>query len=733
MIRNLAIIILFQLFLFVKREKLTAATAFDPNTIAGTGHEIVIRTAHLALAFSTDPEGHLLQNYFGHALHDNAEYFKASSERFPAYPTAGMAHVFENAMAVTHADGNRSLDLVYEGVRTTNLANGVVSTQIALKDPRYDIHVTLTFNACTAEDVIGESMEVVHYEKRAISVSHFASGSLFFDARAYYLTQFHGNWGEEMQIQESRLTSGIKIVDSKLGVRAAMKQSPVFMLSLDCVSAENQGEVIGGTLAWSGNFQLLFEVEEEGRLNVLAGMNPYESAYTLEPGVVFKTPQFLYTYSKDGKNGISINFHRWARKFGINDASSPRMVLLNNWEATFFDFNETKLTTLFDDARLLGVDLFLLDDGWFGNRYPRNADTAGLGDWQENNQKLPQGINYLVSEAAKRDLKFGIWIEPEMLNPKSDLYHLHPDWILRMPNRSEALERNQLILDLSNPKVQDFVFKLLDDLVTLHPRLAYLKWDCNRYMTNAWSAWLGPHRQNQLYIDYVTGLYRVMNRFHAAHPHFPMMLCSGGGGRTDYGSLPYFTEFWASDMTDPVKRFFIQWGYSYFFPSMASCNHVTAAGNTSLKFKLDVAMEGKLGFDIVPSKLSSNDLELARNAVRVYHSIALVVWYGDLYRLVSPYEGSRAILMYADSLKNRAVIFAYRFEQKNIDRYAPVRLAGLDPLARYRLNELNLAQGGRALCTENNMTLSGAYLMKAGVHIPFREDYTSSVIELVKE
>ena len=268
------------------------------------------------------------------------------------------------------------------------------------------------------------------------------------------------------------------------------------------------------------------------------------------------------------------------------DGNEPRLTLLNNWETTKFDFNEARLANLFNDAAKLGVALFLLDDGWFGNKYPRINDKQGLGDWEPTKTKLPNGFTGLTHEGNTNGVKFGIWVEPEMINAKSELYEKHPDWILRLPNRPDSHIKNmrdQYIVDLVNPKVQDFVFNTIDNLFTQNPALAYIKWDCNTVLTNAWSPYLKSD-QSTLFIEYTRCLYKVLDRIRHKYPHVPMMLCSGGGARADYGALKYFTEFWPSDNTYPVDRIYIQWGYSYFFPSLALCNHITSSGKESLKF-----------------------------------------------------------------------------------------------------------------------------------------------------
>jgi alpha-galactosidase len=327
----------------------------------------------------------------------------------------------------------------------------------------------------------------------------------------------------------------------------------------------------------------------------------------------------------------------------------------------------------------LGVDMFLLDDGWFGNKYPRSGSTSGLGDWQATKSKLPNGIGFLMEQAQKTNVKFGIWIEPEMINEKTELYEKHPDWVLSLPNREKNIYRTQLVLDLCNPQVQDFVFKVVDDIMQTKQGVAFFKWDCNRMMTSAYSTYL-KNQQSHLFIEYTKGLYKVLDRIKAKYPDLPMMLCAGGGGRVDYGMLNYFTEFWASDNTDPFDRVFIQWGYSNFYPALATCNHVTSMGNQSIKFKTDVAMMGKLGFDIHVGGLKQNELQFCQEAVANYKRLSPVIWQGDLYRLISPYEESRAVLMYVNQDKTKSVVFSYTLHPLIDPNYSLVRLEGLDPL-----------------------------------------------------
>ncbi|CAF1104844.1 unnamed protein product [Adineta ricciae] len=709
---------------------------------------IPIVTANVALVIRVDSNSDPLVIYLGKRLQNDDDY--ASIPDYltngdytglysSAYTPSGSRNLLEPAIQVTHADGSPSLDLRYvrHEQSTKDQPSGVTLTSIYLQDPVYPFKVTLNYKAYYDDNIIEQWTSIQHSEGNVVRLEKYSSANLYLSsARNYYLTHFHGDWAREMKPEQIQLTAGIKVLDTKLGTRADLFQPPSFFLSLNQPinheeGDEDQGEILAGTLAWSGNYQLQFEIDPLRNLRLLAGINPYASEYYLPAGQEFVTPSFLFTYSLSGLGTVSRNWHRWARKFRIPQGESDRFTLLNNWEATFFSFNETVLTGLMKDGKTLGVDLFLLDDGWFGNKYPRNDDRAGLGDWQENVKKLPHGINYLTDAAQTLGIKFGIWMEPEMVNPKSELYENHLDWVIKVPNRPEYYFRNQLVLDLSNPVVQEFVYNTVDGMFTQHPMVAFIKWDCNAVIYNAFST-SNPH-QSHLYVDYVRGLYTVLSRLRTKYPTVPMMLCSGGGGRVDYGALQYFTEFWPSDNTDGLERIFIQWSYSFFFPAIASCNHVTNWANQPLKFRTDVAMMGKLGYDIVVNKLNSNDLRFSQQALQIYSRLKDTIWHGDLFRLASPYRSGSNIasLMYVNDKLEHAVWFSYL----TVNRYAagtsgPIRLKGLDPTKQYRLQEINTYPGTSNSLAVNPRNLSGDFLMSFGFDPVVNTQRTSVIIEL---
>jgi len=702
---------------------------------------ITLETKKTALVMQADAQKRLHYIYQGVKLDNKSDYNALSlaeqSVGDPSgvfnsvYTASGSRNLLEPAITVTHADGNQSLDLQYVSHTVTQVSPNVELLSIHLKDPVYAVEVTLNYKAYHNEDVIEQWSTIVHHEKNDIVLQKFASANLYLKAGSYWLREYHGDWAKEMQPEETQLTHGIKTLDTKLGTRANLFMPSVFMISLDKPAGEDEGNVLFGATEWSGNFREDFEVDPLNNLRIISGINNYASAYHLKPGKVFETPPFVYTFSASGKGEASRNMQNWARNYKLRDGKGTRLTLLNNWESTYFDFNEDKLRELLKNTKKLGVDMFLLDDGWFGNKYPRNGDHAGLGDWQENRQKLPNGISSIGREAVNEGVKFGIWIEPEMVNPKSELYSRHPDWVVKQADREEYYFRNQLVLDLANPAVQDFVYHVVDSLFIRDPQLAYIKWDCNAVIYNAYSAYL-KHDQSQFYVDYVQGLYSVLKRIRGKYPTVPMMLCSGGGGRVDYNALQYFTEYWPSDNTEPIERIFMQWEYSYFYPAIASSNHVTDWGKEPLKFRVDVAMMGKLGFDIVVDKLNPSDLEFCKNAVKTYDDLKPVIWQGQQYRLLNPRESNVASIMYVDSAKSSAVMFNYlvnyRYDQGTKN---PIKLKGLDPAKRYKLTEVNLYPG-KSSGLGSQSVYSGDFLMKIGIDPHVDADRSSVVLKIVE-
>lgn len=700
---------------------------------------ITVSTGTTDLVMQVAPNGRLYQVYLGDRLTDPSEYDKLDWSVYAASDgavckrghevcaTSGAEDFFEPALAITHADGNMTTYLYYKDM-ATRAVDGGVETVITLQDKAYPVTVRLHYVAYAKENVIKAWSEIEHKEKSPITLFRYSSTMLYFRASQYFLTSYHSDWAREGQPETEKLTTGKKVIDTKLGTRAAMQTEPFFELGFDAPAREDEGRVMLGTIGWPGNFRFTFEVDNVGALRVIPAINPYASDYRLKSGEVFTTPEFIFAMSANGVGEASRNLHDWARKYQVNMGLGDRLTLLNNWENTSFNFDQQTLADLMKDAKDLGVDMFLLDDGWFGNKYPRKDDRAGLGDWDATRTKLPDGIPGMVRDAKKAGVKFGIWIEPEMVNPKSELFEKHPDWVIMQPNRDTYFYRHQLVLDISNPKVQDYVFGIVDRIMTENPDVAYFKWDCNSVITNIFSPY---HKQNQgnFYIDHIRGIFKVLDRIHAKYPTLPMMLCSGGGGRMDYAMLKYFTEFWCSDDTDPFERIYIQWSLSKFFPAKTMGSHVTNWNRkTSVKFRTDVCSMCKLGFDIDLKSLSADDYKFMQQAVANYNELKPVILEGDQYRLVSPYGSDHCALNYVQKDGSRAVLFAYDLHPRFSEPQQNVKLKGLDPKRTYTVREINLMPGAQSSIESNGKTYSGDYLMKIGIKVFTPYEATSHVV-----
>lgn len=666
-------------------------------------------------------------------IYDAGLAFEADS-----YPAFGLQTVGEKAVAITHADGNMSLDLGVDNVKQYGIDDGEI-LEVLLKDKIYPVWVKQCYKAYKGTDIITTWVEIGNAGKKPVTLFQFASAYLPMFRGDNWLTHFHGAWGAEHTMDEEKLTNGQKVIANKDGLANTETDNPSFMLSLDGKPQEETGKVFGGVLAWSGNYKLKLDVRNTA-LNIIAGMNEESSQYILEPKETFVTPEFAMTYSTNGKGGVSRAFHHWARQYKMNQGERLHDILLNSWEGVYFKVNQKGMDEMMEAFSAMGGELFVMDDGWFGNKYPRNGGNSSLGDWEVCKEKLPEGIEGLLASARKHHIKFGIWIEPEMSNTKSELFEKHPDWILKIDNRplSTGRGKTQVVLDLTNPKVQDFVFGVVDNLMANYPEISYMKWDDNCSLLDYGSSYLPKNKQSHLYIEYNRGLQKVLQRIRAKYPELVMQLCAGGGARVNYGLLPYFDEFWTSDDTDALQRIYMQWGVSGFFPAIAMASHVSADKNHQtgrripLKFRFDVAMSGRLGMEIQPKDMNDVDKAFSKRAIAAYKDIRPVVQFGDLYRLVSPYDNKGvSSLMYVTSEKNKAVFYAYKISHF-INMVIPkVCMNGLDPSKNYRLVDLTPVDSSKP-CDLNGKIISGKILMEEGIALKslLKSEYSSLALQL---
>ena len=718
--------------------KLTIKLAFLLMFGVGLQAQVVhIKTNNVSLVYGVF-KTKVKQIHFGNSLTSTDGIDGLTTAFDEAYPSFGNGSSNEVALIATHDDGTMVTDLVYLSHKQ-QLDGNIQTTSIQLKDEKKPFFVELNFKAYQSENVIEQWVTIRHTEKKPIRLEQFASTTLGFKAESYYLTHFYGSWAQEMQLNEEKLNNGIKIIETKRGVRATEYENPAFVLALNQKASDFNGEVVMGALAWSGNFKLSFQVEDKEYCQLTSGINPFASNYELSPKQEFSTPRMIYTYSNKGKNQGSINLHRWARKYNLQDGNQVRPIVLNSWEGAYFKFDATKLKSMMDGAAEMGVEIFVLDDGWFGNKYPRNSDKAGLGDWEVNQKKLPNGIGDLIDHVESKGLKFGIGVEPEMVNPKSELAEKHPDWIIQRKNdREHLLERNQLLLDLSNPKVQDFVFGVVDNVLTNNPRIAYVKWDANSHVLNFGSTNLDNHKQSHLWIEYAKGLESVLARLNEKYPQIIFQACASGGGRVDYSALKYTHEFWASDNTDPLERLFIQWGTNHIYPAIATGAHITKSPNhqtnreTPLKFRCDMAMGGRLGLELSPDILSQNDVDYVKQVLETYKANREIIQFGDLYRLNSPYDtDGYAAISYVTEKKDKAIIMVYSHEFHRRDERPLIRFQGLEDNTVYKVTELN-SRVTHNKVNEIGKEISGSILMNRGLMFDMKKPYESVVLKLEK-
>lgn len=705
---------------------------------AGTlsAKDYLVSTRHTSLLIKADEGKQARFQYYGTRIAENeidGIYNAGLAYWAETYPCFGISSYGEKAFAVAHSDGNMSVDLVVEGVRQYSDEEADI-TEITLKDKVYPLVVKQYYKAYKGTDIISTWVEITNNAKKALTLYKFASASLPVKRADNWLTHFHGTWGAENMMEEEKLTNGQKVIANKEGIRNTQTDNPSFMLTLDGCPQEENGRVIGASLAWSGNY-LMKIIADNSRINVIAGINEEVSHYILEPKETFVTPELAMTYSSEGKGGVSRAFHRWARAYKLNQGNKERDILLNSWEGVYFNVNQEGMDQMMKDMSAMGGELFVMDDGWFGNKYPRNNDKTSLGDWTVCKEKLPEGIGGLLASAKKHNIKFGIWIEPEMANTKSELFEKHPDWVLSQDNRPLTTGRggSQVVLDLTNPEVQDFVFGVVDKLMTEYPEIAYIKWDANAALMNYGSHYLPSQKQSHIYIEYHRGMNKILERIRAKYPNLVIQACASGGGRVNYGFLPYFNEFWTSDDTDALQRIYMQWGVSNFYPSIAMASHVSANRNHQtgrvlpLKYRFDVAMSARLGMEIQPKDMTDADKAFAGRAIAAYKKIRPVVQFGDLYRLVSPYDKKGiASLMYATPEKDKAVLFVYKTEHFLNQLMPDVVLSGLDENKTYRITDLT-PENEQKPSALNGKVISGKILKEAGLSVAsaLRAEYSS--------
>lgn len=711
--------------------------------------QVTVNTQGVSLVLDVENGQPAKYLYFGARLdeRDKANLSVTANGRMDVYPAYGLNTPAESALALRHADGNMSTALVATGYDSRQEANATV-TVIHLKDAVYPVKVDLCYRAYKDVDLIEAWSEITNEEKGTVTLTTFASAMLPIRRGNVWMSHLSGTWASEGYVNNELLTPGEFVIRNADGTRNSHTDHAEVMFSLDGKGQENVGRVIGAALVYGGNYKLKAVTDDTDYHYFFAGINEENSEYHLRKGETFKTPALALTFSNEGLSGASRNFHKWGRKYVLTHGSQLRDILLNSWEGVYFDINQQGMDQMMADIASMGGELFVMDDGWFGTKYQRNSDNCALGDWEVDRKKLPDGIEGLLRDAKKNGVKFGIWIEPEMTNTTSELYEKHPDWVVKAPKRDAVLGRGgtQLVLDLSNPKVQDYAFSIVDNLLSKYPEIAYIKWDANMGIMNHGSQYLSMTDQSHLYIAYHQGLRKVVDRIRAKYKDVVIQCCASGGGRANWGMLRDFDEFWVSDNTDAFQRIYMQYGTSYFFPAIAMACHISAVPNhtvfrtTSLKYRIDVAMSGRLGMEIQPKNMTDEEKALCKKAISQYKEIRPVVQMGDLYRLVSPYDNEGlASLMYVSEAKDKAVFYWWKMANFYNVHLPRVKMAGLDANRIYKVRELNAIDLKPLYCEGKAYT--GKYLMDHGLEMPYtnevewgkKTDWSSRVIYLEAE
>ncbi|KWX75472.1 alpha-galactosidase [Paenibacillus riograndensis] len=629
------------------------------------------------------------------------------------YPGYGSGDFREPAYEAELLNGTSVTELTYvthsilkgkpalEGLPAVYAESGdeAETLQLVLEDATAGLRAELSYTVISGFDAVIRSARLTNTGSGPLKLNRALSVALDFPHANYELIQLSGSWARERHLVRAPLHNGRQGIDSKRG--ASSHQQNPFLALLAPQTVEDSGEAYGFSLVYSGSFSANADVDQYGTTRVTMGINPFGFRWLLAPGESFQTPEAVLVYSDQGIGGMSRIYHRLYRTRLARGLyrDEPRPVLINNWEATYFNFDADKIEDIARAGKALGIELFVLDDGWFGRR---DDDTTSLGDWFVDTRKLPQGLPDLVERVRRLGMQFGLWFEPEMVSPDSELYRAHPDWCLHVPDRRRSQARNQLILDLSRPEVCDYIIDSVSSVLASAP-ITYVKWDMNRHMTEIGSAALPPERQGETAHRYMLGLYRVMEEITSKFPHVLFESCSGGGGRFDPGILHYMPQTWTSDDTDAVERLKIQYGTSIVYPASSMGSHISAVPNhqvhrsTSLSMRGDVAMSGNFGYELDLTLFTPEEQAEAAAQVAFYKDIRSLVQQGDMYRLLSPFEGNETAWMFVDADRSEALAGYFRvLAGPNMSR-PRLRLQGLDPEKDYVLKETGAVYGGDRL------------------------------------
>lgn len=620
-------------------------------------------------------------------------------QEFPSYGTTDYR---EPAYQIIYEDGSRISNFEFEdykiymgkpnldGLPATYVEQDeeAITLEIVLRDHHTDTEINLLYTVFANYNALTRSAKIINKSKTELNLARAMSANIdFFDSN-FEMIQLSGAWARERHVKERKLEVGIQSVSSTRGNASSAHHNPFLALKRPEAN-EHQGEVYGFSLVYSGNFLAQVEVDNFDVSRVSMGINPFDFNWLLEGGESFQTPEVVLVYSDKGLNGMSQTYHELYRKRLARGKwrDKVRPVLINNWEATYFSFNEEKILEIARTAKSVGVELFVLDDGWFGKR---DDDTTSLGDWFADKEKLPNGISGIANKINEIGMQFGLWFEPEMVSKKSELYQKHPDWLIQVPSRKQSPGRNQFVLDFSRTEVVEYIYKMIANLLSTAP-ITYIKWDMNRYMTEIGSITLSPNRQREVPHRYILGVYSLYERLTTEFPHVLFESCASGGARFDPGMLYYAPQAWTSDDTDAVERLKIQYGTSFVYPLSSMGAHVSAIPNhqvqrkTSLYMRAAVAYFGIFGYELDVTKMSDEEKNWMRKQIEFYKQYRDLIQNGTFYRLESPFEkdGNETAWMVVSEDKKEAIVGYYQILAKPLPKYKKLLLRGLDPNTLY--------------------------------------------------
>ena len=715
--------------------------------------------------------GQLENLYYGKKIHDKEDfaYFHDEAMRSQMsvcipepgllsmqytrqeYPSYGTGDYRSPAVTVAQENGSRIIDFKYAGHEIYSGKKEILplpatyveekeeaeTLEVTLHDNVMDTDLILSYTIYEAYPVITRNTKFVHKGKEKIVLERAMSASVEFLDMDYEMVQLSGGWSRERYVKNRKLEMGIQSIQSLNGTCCGAEHNPFLALKRPHTT-ESQGEVYGFSLVYSGNYLGQVEVSTFDMTRVMMGINPEDFSWELKSGESFQTPEVVMVYSDKGLNKMSQTYHRLYRKRLMHGEwrDKARPILLNNWEATYFDFNEEKILTIAKKAKEAGVELFVLDDGWFG---ARNDDYRGLGDWYVNLEKLPDGISGLSKKVEELGLKFGLWVELEMVNKDSDLYRAHPDWIISAPNRFESHARHQNVLDFSRKEVVDYIYEMIAKVIR-ESSISYIKWDMNRYMSEPYSKGSAPCDQGKVMHKYILGVYDLYTRLTTEFPHILFESCASGGARFDPAMLYFAPQTWCSDDTDASERTKIQYGTSYVYPIVSMGSHVSAVPNhqmhriTPIETRANVAYFGTFGYELDLNLLSDAEIETVKKQIAfMKEHRELIQMDGDFYRLLSPFEGNETAWMVVSSDKTQAVAAFYQRLNKVNASWLRLKLDGLDANTKYEVScdmapvtsyDAKIAEAYGHKTEEDSVKTYQAYgdeLMSAGIPIDREE------------